>query len=83
MMTSTQPGSFSHSLRKVHALLALGERVDGNETEAEAACRAAGRKAQALGLELDDVWQGWGRKADCTAWGWVVDGWFDAAEGRA
>lgn len=80
MTTQSAASTFESALRKVKSLLAMGERVEGNEAEAEVACRAAGARSHALGLECDDVYQHWGRTAPHAAWCWFVDGWYDSAE---
>lgn len=76
--------SFERSLAKIKALLAMAERDAGNEQEAAVAAYQAGRKAHALGLETDDVWEHWGKgQASAAPWCGFIDGWYDAAEGKA
>lgn len=75
--------AFERALAKVKALLSLAERQSTPEHEASSAAYLAGRKAQALGLECDDVWQHWGRTVEHTApWCHFVDGWYDQLEGK-
>lgn len=78
--------SFDRSLARVKAMLAMAERMEGADEatamEAATAAYLAGRKAQALGLETDDVWEHWGRAAGGAPWCHFVDGWYDQLEGK-
>lgn len=81
--TESAARSFDRSLARIKAMLAMAERPEGNELEAANAAYLAGRKAQALGLETDDVWEHWGKgQASAAPWCHFVDGWYDQLEGK-
>lgn len=85
--TESAARSFDRSLARIKAMLAMAERMEGADeataTEAATAAYLAGRKAQALGLETDDVWEHWGKgQASAAPWCHFVDGWYDQLEGK-
>ncbi len=63
--------------------LAVSAEQIGSDMECVQAARTAGSLAQRAGFDLDQVWRSVENMGQFSiTWNSVVDGWYDAAEGR-